>query len=476
MIAATVFIIAMVMVHAFPTSMYSCDNLPTPGNSLPGDGNRLMHIDFIQPGAGGYCQFSGLPSVATPCQDYEFSVVSSSLKLGQLVSVSNHGTLHAAPGGTRVSIAKTDQCQAVNTVVQNFTYVWRSPATGGPTTFTALCGKMGEVYAAQPVTVQSSDDFSLCFEEPVQTASPAAQENCIVPQADYTGNAQFDYYTLALQWPPGVASKSKDYAAAVCRDDVTLHGLWPSRMVDPYTFPHDCTDVPLVVNDINPSLRKQMVQYWPSLKQPELNGAFWNHEWQVHGTCAVEYPSSYEYFLNALRLHAVFVGQIELLGFFTKFPPTTKSRYRVKDIVSFLGEGSALQCDGDVLTEFRFCLHPETKARQPCPPTMCSCNGTQRVFILPKDCSDPNMASLWPAVLIVALVSLCVPLIYCLVARAQRTRANSKVEGGSYGSPEDDGGDIGIQSLEEEEEDLHAPRPYIQRRYERDAREDDFEI
>ncbi|KAH9252938.1 hypothetical protein BASA81_009094 [Batrachochytrium salamandrivorans] len=469
------------LAEAFPTSMYSCDNLPAPGGSLPGDGNAFMQITAIQPGQGGYCQFSGLPTTALPCVEYEFRL-SSPLgdKLAQLVAVTNHGTIRAS-SSSGTAVVKSDQCLAVNTPTKNFTYYWTAPATMAATTtqFTALCGKMGAVYAAPPVqvTIPANANNEACLQQPpsVPTLAPSPPQ-CIVPLSDIQDDVSYDYYTLALQWPPGVRTKAKDMDSAYCRDDITLRGLWPSRSTDVYTFPHDCTEQAFVVHDLNPSLRKQMALHWPSLKNPGFNAAFWNHEWQVHGTCAADYASSYDYFLAALRLRSLFVDQLQT-GFLQKFPPSTKTRYRVQEIIQYLGEGAVLACNGDVLTEFHFCLDKDTKQRRPCPETVCNCNGTSKVFLLPKDCANGDASAVIVAVVLILVFTAFIPIVYCLAYKWRVCdscchcctgggRGSNKVEDG-YSSPEEEG-------LAEEEE--MAPRPVIRRNQERQVREDDFEI
>lgn len=482
------------LAEAFPTSMYSCDNLPAPGGSLPGDGNAVMQITAVQPGQGGYCEFSGLPTTALPCVEYAFKL-SSPLgdKLAQLVAVTNSGTLRAAPT-SGVAVADSDQCLSVNTPVKNFTYYWTAPAaattmtatmTATMTTFTALCGKMGAVYAAPSVQVAipANADNAACLLQPPSTPTVApSPPQCVVPLADIQDDVSYDYYTLALQWPPGVRTKAKDMDSAYCRDDITLRGLWPSRSTDAYTFPHDCTEQAFVAHELNPSLRKQMALHWPSLKNPGFNAAFWNHEWQVHGTCAADYASSYDYFLAALRLRSLFVDQLEA-GFLQKFPPSTKTRYRVQDMVQYLGEGAVLACHGDVLTELHFCLDKDTKQRRPCPETVCNCNGTSKVFLLPKDCARGDASAVIVAVVLILVFAACVPVVYCLAYKWRVCDAcccgcctgrggGGRVEDG-YSSPDEEG-----LAGEGEEEEVGAPRPVIRRNPQErpPVREDDFEI
>lgn len=51
------------------------------------------------------------------------------------------------------------------------------------------------------------------------------------------------------------------------------------------------------------SLRTQLELYWPSWGQPE--DCFWRHEWDRHGTCAMQEIAGTEetYFWDTLRLH-----------------------------------------------------------------------------------------------------------------------------------------------------------------------------
>lgn len=112
-------------------------------------------------------------------------------------------------------------------------------------------------------------------------------------------DTSFDYFLLALQWPPA-------YAGFQDKQDWTLHGLWPSRngKTTASTFPCQCTAQPFdldSLDDLKPSLEK----YWPTLMSSHTNEWLWEHEFEKHGTCS-HMRSENEYFRTALDLRGNF--------------------------------------------------------------------------------------------------------------------------------------------------------------------------
>ncbi|CAE7473708.1 unnamed protein product [Symbiodinium sp. CCMP2592] len=86
-------------------------------------------------------------------------------------------------------------------------------------------------------------------------------------------------YTLALQRCDGSSNWS-------------IHGLWPRGV-------RDCQEINLDLSTLS-GLKAELLKKWPSCQQSTTTEAFWQHEWQKHGTCLSSSPA--HYFELALRL------------------------------------------------------------------------------------------------------------------------------------------------------------------------------
>ncbi|KAG7462761.1 hypothetical protein MATL_G00188200 [Megalops atlanticus] len=81
----------------------------------------------------------------------------------------------------------------------------------------------------------------------------------------------------------------------------TLHGLWPDKGGTCNTSWHFNASQ---IEDLMPEMKK----WWPDLLHPDPSNStvFWKHEWQKHGTCAVQseaLDSEHKYFSKALELY-----------------------------------------------------------------------------------------------------------------------------------------------------------------------------
>lgn len=104
----------------------------------------------------------------------------------------------------------------------------------------------------------------------------------------------FDYYTLAMQWPGTVCKQGQ------CPNFWTIHGLWPS-VYDGYG-PVYCAD-DLSQNDITQDTKIKLNHLWPNLLYPS-NFDFWKGQWKKHGSCAAHMfnNNADEYFRKAIDL------------------------------------------------------------------------------------------------------------------------------------------------------------------------------
>uniref|UniRef100_A0A7N0VBZ0 Uncharacterized protein n=1 Tax=Kalanchoe fedtschenkoi TaxID=63787 RepID=A0A7N0VBZ0_KALFE len=99
---------------------------------------------------------------------------------------------------------------------------------------------------------------------------------------------EFDYFKLALQWPPTYCRKTKHCCSsnACCRGanaphGFTIHGLWPDY--NDGTWPSCCTHSTFNQKEIS-TLLNALETYWPSLSCGSISncfgrkGSFWAHE------------------------------------------------------------------------------------------------------------------------------------------------------------------------------------------------------
>ncbi|XWS65519.1 hypothetical protein CRYUN_Cryun05aG0120100 [Craigia yunnanensis] len=135
-----------------------------------------------------------------------------------------------------------------------------------------------------------------------------------------SGQGNFAFYKLSLQWPPSVCNDPRFYCGgSTILSSFTIHGLWPQFDDDTPVKPYDprknrCTDViPTNPDDILDSLQSIQEYYltrlWPNLRNPQslsTNQEFWKYEWKQHGMCS-DYPNNpYKYFAAAITLAMVY--------------------------------------------------------------------------------------------------------------------------------------------------------------------------
>lgn len=91
-----------------------------------------------------------------------------------------------------------------------------------------------------------------------------------------------DHISLAIQWPPGVCYTSRRRCKSNI-DHFTIHDAWPDYRNG--SWPSTCCGQPF-----NGSLlgqhATQLQTVMPTL-YPGSSHSFWKHEWEKHGTCAL---------------------------------------------------------------------------------------------------------------------------------------------------------------------------------------------
>ncbi|EEF49431.1 extracellular ribonuclease LE [Ricinus communis] len=109
--------------------------------------------------------------------------------------------------------------------------------------------------------------------------------------------SDFDFFYLAMQWPPATCS---GHPPAQCKQRIsnfTLHGLWPAKNVGP--SPTYCNSVPFDNGKLTKAVINDLSTCWPDLLRGD-NTNFWSREWQKHGTCSGLKLA--DYFKNSINL------------------------------------------------------------------------------------------------------------------------------------------------------------------------------
>lgn len=187
---------------------------------------------------------------------------------------------------------------------------------------------------------------------------------------------EFDYYALAVQWPPTYCSKSTKCCtqSACCRGSnspsvFTIHGLWPDY--NDGSWPSCCSGPAFNETEIS-TLRGVLERYWPTLSCSKSStchnkkGLFWAHEWEKHGTCSSPVTGEeYNYFLTTINLY--FTYNVTDVLFEAGYVPSNSEMYPAGGIISAIENAfhttPQLICTKGALEEVRLCLTKDFKFR-----------------------------------------------------------------------------------------------------------------
>ncbi|KAL4558486.1 hypothetical protein LXL04_036687 [Taraxacum kok-saghyz] len=185
---------------------------------------------------------------------------------------------------------------------------------------------------------------------------------------------EFDYYALAVQWPPTYCSKSTKCCAqnGCCRGSnspsvFTIHGLWPDY--NDGSWPSCCSGPAFNETEIS-TLRGVLEKYWPTLSCSKSStchnkkGLFWAHE--KHGTCSSPVTGEeYNYFLTTINLY--FKYNVTEVLFDAGYVPSSSEKYPSGGIISAIENAfhttPQLICTKGALEEVRMCLTKDFKFR-----------------------------------------------------------------------------------------------------------------
>lgn len=95
---------------------------------------------------------------------------------------------------------------------------------------------------------------------------------------------------------------SPNFQLPPCSFHFTIHGLWPNYKSG--GWPEFCdSHLPFDESKIA-DIQDDLEEEWPSFMGGGDDPGFWKHEWEKHGTCALDVmPDEHAYFKTALGLH-----------------------------------------------------------------------------------------------------------------------------------------------------------------------------
>ncbi|KAI3678633.1 hypothetical protein L6452_37933 [Arctium lappa] len=169
----------------------------------------------------------------------------------------------------------------------------------------------------------------------------------------------FDYFALALQWPPTYCSKSTKCCSqsACCRGEnspsvFTIHGLWPDY--NDGSWPSCCSGPAFDEVEIS-TLLGALEQYWPTLSC------------EKHGTCASSVTGEeYNYFLTTINLY--FTYNVTEVLFEAGYIPSNSEKYPAGGISSAIENAfhttPQLICLKGALEEVRLCFNKDFTFRE----------------------------------------------------------------------------------------------------------------
>jgi len=173
-----------------------------------------------------------------------------------------------------------------------------------------------------------------------------------------THDGDFDYFTYAQSWPPGVCVAGiQDHHKCYIGPTVkswTVHGLWPS--VWKGEEPFFCNKSLIFDFSQIASLQVQMQAQWPNLYNDTEPDSFWKHEWEKHGTCALTVGATaneFKFFSQGLALNAKY----DIASMLAKggIVPDPNAKYNYKQFIDAIqsqtGQEPVLGCTYEKLPD-----------------------------------------------------------------------------------------------------------------------------
>ncbi|XP_064600755.1 ribonuclease Oy-like [Liolophura sinensis] len=128
----------------------------------------------------------------------------------------------------------------------------------------------------------------------------------------HSDNPFWSYFVYTQQWPVAacIDGNATGHVCVIPQNVTTwtIHGLWPS---DPKTpeEPANCNSSWKFDERQIYTLEDDLKKFWPNLYTESETTEFWAHEWDKHGTCSTNLPSTnneHSYFSTGLLLNKLY--------------------------------------------------------------------------------------------------------------------------------------------------------------------------
>lgn len=126
-------------------------------------------------------------------------------------------------------------------------------------------------------------------------------------------NNDFDALIFTQHWPQTVCYTWKEKSTSnTCslpkeHNEWTIHGIWPSQYHK--IGPEFCNDKLPFNSTALESLKEKLQEKWIDIEKGKTSYSLWQHEWDKHGTCAVELEqlnTEIKYFTKGLELLSIY--------------------------------------------------------------------------------------------------------------------------------------------------------------------------
>ncbi|KAH8856151.1 Ribonuclease S-F11 [Schistosoma japonicum] len=179
------------------------------------------------------------------------------------------------------------------------------------------------------------------------------------------GERQWDYLVYSLEWPPTYCFTH------TCKlpyniNNFNIHGLWPS--IWPSGSPTNCPNyMPFEIDTIKP-IYTELQKEWANLDDFDDPKAFWKHEWQKHGVCALSDPiisNELDYFNISLIMKSKvnLLRRLESIKIIPSDSVTLKRDVLLNQLKNLFNVDVLMYCflihhKPAKLAEIRLCLNP----------------------------------------------------------------------------------------------------------------------
>eukprot|EP01100_Stratorugosa_tubuloviscum_P010100 TRINITY_DN429_c0_g1_i1.p1 TRINITY_DN429_c0_g1~~TRINITY_DN429_c0_g1_i1.p1 ORF type:complete len:233 (+),score=101.09 TRINITY_DN429_c0_g1_i1:182-880(+) len=188
-------------------------------------------------------------------------------------------------------------------------------------------------------------------------------------------STKFDLFIWVAHWPTSLTTTPVPKNVTTFQ----IHGLWPEY--DNASWPQYCTNEAFNVQKIM-DLYPYMEEYWFDLYEGSGGTGLWEHEWDKHGTCAINgqvssLTTQHDYFQTGLQLYNYF-PLLKALGQSNIYPSST-AVHTVTELTDAIKKGVGvtpmLTCNYEnnkhQLEEVRFCVSLQLKPIE-CPSAIVS--------------------------------------------------------------------------------------------------------